>query len=126
MEFLELAFGSPEYAQSLELRHRILREPLGLEWTEEELAWEPKHFALLDAGRVVAVVVARDLGEGRAKLRQMAVELKRQRNGLGRMLLDEVDASLAGDEVKLIELNARDHAVVGHGRLPPQPNRPET
>ena len=113
MEFGELAFGSPRYAQALDLRYRILRVPLGLEWTEAEIAWEPKerHFALLEEGQVVAVVVARDLGAGRCKLRQMAVEPERQGSGLGRELLDGVDAWLAADEVKMIELNARDHAV---------------
>lgn len=113
LEFREIEFGSPEYGVELEMRHRILREPLGVEWTEEERGWEPKerHFGMLEEETVVACVLVRELGDGYVKLRQMAVEPERQGSGVGRELLERVEELLWKDGVKQIELNARDVAV---------------
>ena len=33
----EIAYDSPTYGEALGLRYRLLREPLGREWTPEEL-----------------------------------------------------------------------------------------
>jgi predicted GNAT family N-acyltransferase len=113
MDLGELPYESPGYSVALALRHRVLREPLGVEWTEAEQAWEPRerHFALWDDGQLVACVSARPLEEGRCKLRQMAVEPIRQGEGLGRELLEKVEAALQQDGVEEIELNARQVAV---------------
>ncbi len=119
MEFSEVTFGSPDYEHTLSLRKRILRDPLRLEWSEEEKAWEARerHFVLREEGRVIACVVARDLGENVFKLRQMAVEPKRQKAGLGRVLLERVEGLLIGEGVTGFELNARDLAVGFYEKL---------
>ena len=113
MECTEIEFGTTDYEETLELRKRILRDPLGLEWTAEEEAWEPKerHFSLSDDGVLLACVVIRPLQVGAVKLRQMAVETERQGAGTGRALLEEVEEILRQDGVNRIELNARDGAV---------------
>ena len=65
MKVEEVEFGSTGYEATLALRKRVLRDPLGLEWTDEEKSWEPKerHFSLWDAGALVACVVIRPLDE---------------------------------------------------------------
>ena len=40
MVLIEARFGSDAYHRTLELRKRILRDPLDLEWTDEEMSWE--------------------------------------------------------------------------------------
>ena len=118
MQFSEVTFGSPAYEHTLSLRKRILRDPLRLEWSEEEKAWEARerHFALREDGRVIACVVARDLGEHVFKLRQMAVEPLRQKAGLGRELLERVEGLLIGEAAKP-EVLAKVRRIVGaeHG-----------
>ena len=113
MIFQELLFGSADYERTLDLRKRILRDPLGLEWTDEEIAWEPRerHFVLAEGEEVIACVVARALEAGTMKLRQMAVEPTHQRRGWGRRLLERVEPVLRADGVKRIELNARNSAI---------------
>ncbi len=115
----EAEFGSETYGEMLVLRKRILRDPLGLEWTAEEEAWEfrERHFAMKVDNGIVACVVIRPLGNGAVKLRQMAVEPEQQGAGVGRRLLGGVEKILITDEVDRIELNARDAAVGFYERL---------
>ncbi len=119
MECAEIEFGSEEYEQTLALRKLVLRDPLGLQWTEEEEAWEPRdrHFALKDGGALVACVVIRSLGDGAVKLRQMAVLTDWQGTGRGRSLLEGVEEILRNDGASSIELNARDTALGFYERL---------
>lgn len=118
-ELEELAFGSDGYEEALDLRYRILRKPLGVEWTDEERSWEPRerHFGLRVGGELVACVSIRPLNPGCVKLRQMAVELQRQGTGLGRMMLAQLEEVLRADGVREIELNARHIATGFYQRL---------
>ena len=119
VQVAEAEFGAKSYGEMLTLRKRILRDPLGLEWTEEEESWEPRerHFAMQVDNETVACVVIRPLGQGVVKLRQMAVEPARQGTGIGRGLLEGVEKILITDEVDRIELNARDTAVGFYEKL---------
>ena len=119
MRTVEFEFGAEGYERTLGLRKRILRDPLGLEWTAEEIGWEPRerHFALMEGEELVACVVIRPLGEGVVKLRQMAVEPEWQGRGAGRRLLEGVEEALRRDGLKRIELNARDTAVGFYEKL---------
>lgn len=108
-----IAWGSREYAQEVELRYRLLREPLGL-WfraTELEAEESERHFGAFEGRRIVACLVARDLGEGRAHLRQMAVASDRQGRGIGASLLRYVEERLAEDGFREVILHARETAV---------------
>ena len=115
----EAEFGSKAYEEMLCLRKRILRDPLGLEWTEEEESWEPRerHFGGRGDSGIIACVVIRPLGSRAVKLRQMAVELAWQGTGIGRGLLEGVEVILVADERDRIELNARDVAVGFYEKL---------
>ena len=115
----EAEFGSMAYEEMLCLRKRILRDPLGLEWTEEEESWEPRerHFGVRGDSGIIACVVIRPLGSRAVKLRQMAVELAWQGTGIGRGLLEGVEVILVADERDRIELNARDVAVGFYEKL---------
>ena len=92
----EAEFGSKAYEEMLCLRKRILRDPLGLEWTEEEESWEPRerHFGVRGDSGIIACVVIRPLGSRAVKLRQMAVESAWQGTGIGSGLLEGVEVIL--------------------------------
>lgn len=119
VELRELTIGSSEYEVALELRERLLRAPLGLEWTEEERSWEAqdRHFALFEGETMVAVVVSRELANGAMKFRQMAVESARQGEGWGRELLEKAETVLRGEGKMRFELNAREEAVGFYEKL---------
>ena len=123
-EFREIAYGSDEYKTTLALRHQILREPLGLNLWHENLSVEidQRHFTLWqragsltgsdnNAAQLLACVVIVPKGLGWVKLRQMAVNSRFQRRGLGQRLIAAVEDILVNEGVKQIELSARESAV---------------
>ena len=95
--FREIAFGTQEYGLECRLREDVLRRPLGLSLTVEDLANEENqlHFGLFEPGnRLVACVVAVMLSPSEARIRQMAVSPSHQRRGLGRRILRELESDL--------------------------------
>lgn len=81
-------YGSPQYHSSVQLRYRILRVPLGLTFTPEELKKDEHdiHFGLFDGNEIVACLILSPQINGRIKMRQVAVDDKLQGKGLGRQL----------------------------------------
>ena len=123
-EFREIVYGSADYKTTLALRHQILREPLGLNLWHENLSVEidQRHFTLWQrtgslTGRddnnaeLLACVVIVPKSQGCVKLRQMAVNSRFQRRGLGQRLIAAVEYILVNEGVKQIELSARESAV---------------
>lgn len=112
-------FGSGDYAACLELRRLVLREPLGLEWSEADLAMEVDEWQMgwWEGGEVLACVSVRWLGAEVVKLRQMAVRGDRQGEGLGRRLVDGVMGILKGEGVEEVELHAREPVVEFYEKL---------
>ena len=103
-EFREIVYGSAEYKTTLALRHKILREPLGLNLWHENLSDNK-------SAQMLACVVIVPKGQGQVKLRQMAVSSRFQRRGLGQRLIAAVEDILVNEGVKQIELSARESAV---------------
>jgi len=89
IEFREIYLGTPEYEAAMELREAVLRIPLGLSFTEEELAAEPEcfHLAGFQEGRLVAILLLKPLNHETVKMRQVAVDPSLQKCGAGTQLL---------------------------------------
>lgn len=119
MTLTEVAFRSPEYQQTLILRERVLRVPLGLKLSERDTVDEDRqlHFAILREGSLLACVVAKPLGSGRVKLRQMAVCPQHQGEGLGRQLLRFAEESLRHSGFQQFEMSARQTAIGFYEKL---------
>ena len=82
------AYQSPEYVQALKLRDKILRKPLGLQFTEAELKKDEYdiHYGLFDDGKIVACLTLTGTENGRMKMRQVAVDDNTQDKGFGSQL----------------------------------------
>jgi GNAT superfamily N-acetyltransferase len=80
---IELA--SPEHAAAQRLREAVLRAPLGLAWSEADLADEPlgHHLAAFDGDALVATLILKPLDSGVMKMRQVAVDPQQQGRGIG-------------------------------------------
>jgi predicted GNAT family N-acyltransferase len=105
----EAPLGSDLYRQALALREAILRRPLGLSLTADELVDDEtrQHFCALLFGRVVGSVSLKPLGEALIQLKQMAVAQERQRSGVGRQLLAHAEVWASSSGFQLMVLNAR-------------------
>lgn len=109
MTFEEIEFASNEYYQECELRDIELRRPLGLDLWIENLAAEraQRHFGLFSADRnLLACVVAVPHPPG-VKIRQMAVTASLQGRGLGRQIIEQMEARLAREGVRHFWMHAR-------------------
>jgi predicted GNAT family N-acyltransferase len=127
MNFLEIEHGSAAYRQECELRHRVLRVPLGLSLHDEDLSQErlQTHFGLFDGGALVACVIAAPLSPTAAKIRQMAVSAEHQGQGCGRRIIAGLEAHLAARGVVQLSMHARLTAVgfyekLGYARTGPE------
>ena len=118
--FRQIAFGSEEYRRECRLRDEILRRPLGISLTADDLAAEAEqlHFGLFEPpDRLVACVVAVPLSATEAKIRQMAVSPSHQGRGFGRRLLTELETDLRRRGFRRFVLNARTSAAGFYERL---------
>ena len=105
--------GSPEYLAAVELRKRILRRPLGLDLTAEDLAAESgqTHIVALHQDRVIGCLVMVPQNCSVVKMRQVAVEPDLQGKGIGNAMVAASEEWAQWANYTLIELNARETAV---------------
>lgn len=113
MKVIEIEWCSPDYQSELELRHEVLRAPLGLKLTAEELDGEhgQLHFGVVEGTDLIATLVARPCSPTLVQLRQMAVRPDRQGHGAGRYLMEHCEANLRSRGFQEITLHARLTAV---------------
>ena len=120
MTFREIRFGTEDYEAALRLREEVLRRPLGLALTEEDLAGEESqlHFGLFEpGGELVACAAVVPVSPGEARIRQMAVSPDRQGRGLGQRLMEGMEKELRARGVRRCVLNARRSAVGFYEKL---------
>jgi GNAT superfamily N-acetyltransferase len=105
----EAPYGSTLYAQALHLREAILRKPLGLTLSREELADDAhrRHFCAVSDDAVVGSVSFKLLGPHTLQLKQMAVQDNRQCEGIGSRLLGFAEAWARRHGYGMIIINAR-------------------
>lgn len=104
-----IAFASSDYDAAVDLRRRVLRTPLGLDFTAEQLAAEDGdiHLAAFMDGEMVATVVLTPYGDSTFKLRQMAVSPGHQGQAVGAQLLAAAEETARREAIGRIVLAAR-------------------
>jgi predicted GNAT family N-acyltransferase len=101
--------GSPEYQQMIKLRDDMLRKPLGLSFSQEELEREKEnmHIAAFDDDEILGCCMLVEKDAETVRLRQMAVLNDLQGKGIGRALMNFAE-NLARDRgFKKITMHAR-------------------
>jgi predicted GNAT family N-acyltransferase len=111
--------GSPQYEETIALRFRILREPLGLAFTPEQLAAESAdvHLAAYCNGTLVACLVLSPLDDCEVKMRQVAVDDGLQGQGIGTALVERSEQVATERGWLWMVLSARETAVPFYLRL---------
>ncbi len=109
LTFRTLTFDSPDYDRAVDLRRRVLRTPLGLDFTAEQLAAEASdtHLGVFHGDALVATVVLTPYGAQTVKLRQMAVSPDHQGQAIGGQLLAAAEMSAVTAGALRIVLAAR-------------------
>jgi ribosomal protein S18 acetylase RimI-like enzyme len=105
--------GSKEYRQMVKLRDDILRKPLGLGFTQDELEEEKDNMliAAFEDDDILGCCMLVEEKPGTLRLRQMAVLNDLQGKGIGRALMNFAE-NLARDQgYKIMSMHARKNAV---------------
>ena len=105
--------GSPEYQQMVKLRDDILRKPLGLGFTPEELESEKENLliAAFEDDEMLGCCMLTPLNKETLRLRQMAVPSNLQGKGIGASIMSFAE-NLARDKgYKKMIMHARDTAI---------------
>jgi GNAT superfamily N-acetyltransferase len=105
--------GTPEYLQMIKMRDDILRKPLGLGFTPDELESEKDNMliAAFEDERMLGCCMLVEEQPGTVRLRQMAVLNDLQGKGIGRALMNFAE-NLARDRgYKILRMHARANAI---------------
>ena len=117
---MEIEFGTPLYDSSVQLRDLILRKPLNLEFTKEQLAseYDSFHFAwLTNDFEMIGCLVMKPVDADTVRMRQVAVRESRQKQGIGTSLVFYVEKWAKEREFKKVILHARLQAIPFYTRL---------
>jgi predicted GNAT family N-acyltransferase len=81
--------GTEDYKKMVELRYNILRKPLGLDFTDDELEKEKDEMLIgaYEDDEMLGCCMLTKVGPQTVRLRQMAVKPGLQGKGIGRVLM---------------------------------------
>lgn len=105
--------GSPEYREMVDLRFQILRKPLGLSFSEEDLAAELHDILLgcFEDDRLEACCILTKTDPKTVRLRQMAVSSNLQGKGIGRVLMSFAENVARDHGYRRLTMHARKSAI---------------
>lgn len=106
-------YGTKEYKQVLDLRLQILRKPLGLEFSKEEIEKEANdiHIAAYEDDEILGCCMLTQENPTTVRLRQMAVKPGLQHKGIGKVLMQFAENIARDRGNKLMTMHARKTAV---------------
>ncbi len=105
--------GSNEYKQMIDLRYAILRQPLGLNFSEEELLKEKDNIliAAFDEEKILGCCMLVKQDRNTLQLRQMAVNNNLQGKGIGASIMSFAESISKDKGYNKIVMNARNNAI---------------
>lgn len=105
--------GSAEYRQMVDLRFQLLRNPLGLSFTSDELEREKSDILLgcFEDDKLEACCILTEVDPGTVRLRQMAVGAALQGKGIGRVLMNFAENIARDRKYTRLTMHARKSAV---------------
>ena len=111
--------NSPEYDQMVDLRKQILRKPLGLDFTPEELENEANNIliALFEEDEILGCCMLTKIDAATIKLRQMAIKSGLQGKGVGRVILQFAENIARDRSYTKMTMHARKTAIGFYDKL---------
>ena len=113
MALKQIDHGTPEYIQMIELREMVLRRPLGLTFSHQELEKEKDDIliACTDDGDMLGCCILTKIDNETVRLRQMAVPDKLHGKGIGASIIYFAE-NLAKDKgYRCVTMHARDTVI---------------
>ena len=119
MALKQIDHGTKEYLQMVKLRNDILRKPLGLSLTSEELGQEKEDILIgaFDDDDMLACCMLTKAGHNCLRLRQMAVQNNLQGKGIGASMMNFAEILSRDKGYKKLIMHARETAVGFYEKL---------
>ena len=119
MGLKQIDHGTKEYQQMVKLRSDILRRPLGLTYTPEELAREKEDILIgaFDDDEMLACCLLTKVDTKCLKLRQMAVQNNLQGKGIGASMMSFAELVARDKGYKKLIMHARKTALGFYEKL---------
>jgi predicted GNAT family N-acyltransferase len=119
MQLMFITPDHPLYAQELELRYRVLRQPLGHARADVPFPFEREslHLVLCEGGSVLGCVLFHPEDARSGRLFQMAIAAEQQGRGLGRDLVRALEEELQRRGFVEVHLHARAPVAAFYERL---------
>jgi len=113
LELRSVEFDSKEYRETVSLRDKILRKPLGMVFTPEFLAREAEdfHIAGYQDGQMLCCLILSPLNDIEVQMRQVAVDEGFQGQGLGKQIAKYSEDFASEKGFTRMKVHARDVAV---------------
>ena len=113
MGLKQIDHGSREYQQMIQLRSQILRQPLGLSFSPEELEKEKNDIliAAFDDDDMLGCCMLCPVDNNTLRLRQMAVNNNLQGKGIGASIMSFAENIARDKGYKNMMMHARDSAI---------------
>jgi len=118
LEYCLIQHGTEAYQASLQLRHQILREPLGMDLYDgsyDDLSQESRYYhfgAFNEAGELVSSVIGIPTATHEVRIKQMVVAEDQRNQGVGKRLFMAFEAYLLNLGFQVFVLHAR---MTAHG-----------
>lgn len=115
----EIAFGSQAYRDSVDLRSEILRKPLGLQFSTQDLSADDKeyHLSAWDNENLIGILLLKPINSKVIKMRQVAIATNYQGKGIGSELVRFSEQFSHKKGFDHMELHARKTAVAFYQKL---------
>jgi N-acetylglutamate synthase-like GNAT family acetyltransferase len=115
----QIAHDSIEYLHIVALRQRILREPLGLRYTSEQLDNETDEFifAAYDGSTIIGCLHLKPVEKNVMQMRQVAVDESLQGKGIGKILVQRAEQFARERDYQKIILHSRNTAIPFYEKL---------
>ncbi|WP_291725806.1 GNAT family N-acetyltransferase [Bernardetia sp.] len=114
LEFKVIEHNSKEYWDTVHLRELVLRQPLGMRFSSEELELENSsyHIAAFDENhKIIGAAMFVPLSSKKLKMRQVVIATDWQRRGIGKELVEFAETFAKSKHYELIEANVRQTAM---------------
>ena len=119
MALKQIDHGTKEYQQMVNLRNEVLRQPLGLSFSADELAQEKDDILIgaFDDDKMLACCMLTKADNKSLRLRQMAVQNNLQGKGIGASMLNFAETLSRDKGYKKLIMHARETAVGFYEKL---------
>jgi predicted GNAT family N-acyltransferase len=118
LTFKQIEYNSQQYWEAVKLRSKVLREPLNMKFTDEQLKAEHSyvHLAAYFNNRLICCLYL-ITDSHTARLKQFVVEPELQGQGVGKIMMEYMESYCLDHKFTCIFMHAREYAVPFYEKL---------